>query len=119
MLYTEHFLGWAPGGLPLAAGQTQMGVFITPAQDNTRVFVDFNNDGTADQTYTLNRLQTQYIADPDGDLSGAHFWATGAFSMAYGQNSENRATARPRSTSGTWPSRARTSSLSSSAWTSP
>ncbi|MFI5294154.1 MAG: C25 family cysteine peptidase [Thermodesulfovibrionales bacterium] len=87
MLFTEHYLGWAPDGLPLAAGQTEMGVFLTPAQDNTRVFVDFNNDGIIDQTYTLNRLQTQYITNPNGDLSGAHFWASGPFTMAYGQNS--------------------------------
>ena len=57
------------------------------AQDNTSVFVDFNNDGTVDQTYTLSRLQSQYIFDPnDGNLSGAHFWATGPFTMSYGEN---------------------------------
>ena len=95
MLYTEHFLGWAPDGLPLHVGQTQMGVFLTPAQDNTHIFVDFNNDGTPDQTYTLNRLQTQYISDPDGDMSGARIWATGPFSMAYGQNSHNSDNSSP------------------------
>jgi uncharacterized repeat protein (TIGR01451 family) len=95
MLYTEHYLGWAPDGLPLAAGQTEMGVFITAAQDNTTLFVDFNGDGSADATYTLGRLQTQYVTDPDGDLSGARFWATGPFSMAYGQNSENSDNSSP------------------------
>ena len=48
------------------------------AQDNTVVFVDYDNNGTADQTYTLNRLQQQFIPPgPTGDLSGARFWATG------------------------------------------
>ena len=97
MLYTEHFLGWAPDCLPSAAAcATDMGAFITVAQDNTRVFVDLNNDGVVDQTYTLNRLQTQFIDDPnDGDLSGARIWATGPFSMAYGQNSNAGVTAAP------------------------
>ncbi|MBI5633652.1 MAG: DUF11 domain-containing protein [Nitrospirae bacterium] len=83
LLYNEHFLGWAPGG----ADGNDSGVFLTVAQDNTIVFVDTDNDGTANQTYTLNRLQTQYITDPtDFDLSGTHFWATGPFTMSYGQN---------------------------------
>ena len=97
MFYTEHFLGWAPDCLPSAAGcAADMGAFVTVAQDNTRVFVDLNNDGTADQTYTLDRLQTQFIDDPtDGDLSGARIWATGPFSMAYGQNSNSAPTGAP------------------------
>ncbi len=92
MLYKEHFLGWAPDSNPPTAGRTDNGVFLTVAQDNTRVFVDFNNDGTADQTYTLDRLQTQYITDPDGDISQTHFWATGQFTLAYGQNADTAAT---------------------------
>ena len=82
-LYREHFLGWAPGG----DDGDDSGVFLTVVQDNTRVFVDTNGDGTAEQTFTLNRLQSQYITDTDdGDLSGTHFWATGPFTMAFGQN---------------------------------
>lgn len=93
-LYDEHFLGWASGG----ADGDDSGVFLTVVQDNTRVFVDTNNDGTADQTYTLNRLQSQYITDTvDGDLSGTHFWATGPFTMSYGQNPD---TAPAQATSG-------------------
>jgi uncharacterized repeat protein (TIGR01451 family) len=113
MLYQEHFLGWAPGSLPLDAtgnpgGQNDDGVFLVAAQDNTRVFVDFNNDGDADMIdadqdgtpesnyVTLNRLQTQFFYDPDdGDMSEAHFWATGAFTMAYGENSDGASTSSP------------------------
>jgi uncharacterized repeat protein (TIGR01451 family) len=97
MLYTEHFLGWAPdsNSNPLQAGATDNGVFLTVVQDNTTVFVDTNNDGTADMTYTLNRLQTRYITDPDGDLSQAHFWATGPFTMAYGQDADTARTPGP------------------------
>ena len=95
MLYNEHFLGWAPGGLPLAAGNNEMGVFLIAAQDNTHIFVDFDNNGTADQTYTMDRLQSQYITDPDGDMSGTRIWSTGPFSMAYGQNSANSDNSSP------------------------
>jgi uncharacterized repeat protein (TIGR01451 family) len=95
MLYDEHFLGWAPGSNPVIAGRTDNGVFLTVAQDNTRVFVDVNNDETPDQTYTLDRLQTQYITDPDADLSQAHFWATGPFTLAYGQDADTAATPGP------------------------
>lgn len=94
LLYSEHFLGWAPGG----ADGNDSGVFLTVVQDNTTVFVDTDNDGTANQTYTLNRLQTQYITDPtDFDLSGTRFWATGPFTMSYGQNPD---TAPAQATSG-------------------
>ena len=92
MLYDEHFLGWAQDSNPPTAGRTDNGVFLTVAQDNTRVFVDLNNDGTPDQTYTLDRLQTQYITDPDGDLTQTHFWATGPFTLAYGQNADTAST---------------------------
>ncbi|MBI5848187.1 MAG: DUF11 domain-containing protein [Nitrospirae bacterium] len=85
MMYNEHYLGWAPDCLPVAAGCTNNGVFLVPAQDYTTIFVDVDNNGTVDQTYTLNRLQTQYITAPSGNLSMAHIWATGPFSMAYGQ----------------------------------
>ena len=121
MLYTEHFLGWAPDGLPprpAAGTTTTMGVFITVAQDNTRVFVDFNNDGTADQTYTLNRLQTQYVADPDGGTSRGRTSGRPVRSPWPTAELGQRGQQLPRWTSATWPSRAPTSSPSCSAWTS-
>jgi uncharacterized repeat protein (TIGR01451 family) len=98
MMYTEHFLGWAPDCNPSnpELNCTDMGVFLTVAQDNTRVFVDTNGDGTPDQTYTLDRLQTVYITAPnDGDLSNTHFWATGPFTMAYGQDAATARTPGP------------------------
>ncbi|HEX2836261.1 MAG TPA: C25 family cysteine peptidase [Thermoanaerobaculia bacterium] len=96
-LYKEHFLGWSPGSLPLnTAPADGNGIFLTVAQDNTVVFVDYDNNGTADQTYTLNRLQQQFIpAGPTGDLAGARIWATGEFSMAYGENADNANTPTP------------------------
>jgi uncharacterized repeat protein (TIGR01451 family) len=106
MLYKEHFLGWAPGSLPIDTSATNpgqkddVGVFLTVPQDNTRVFVDINNDGIPEQTYTLNRLQTQFIYNSatdgtGGDMSRAHFWATGPFTMAYGENPASGTTGNP------------------------
>jgi len=89
LIGNEHFFGWAPGAYPpnVTGNEDDSGIFITPVQDNTRVFVDRNNDGTVDYTYTLNRLQTQYVYDTvDGDMSNSNVWATGPISIAYGQN---------------------------------
>lgn len=101
LLGNEHFFGWAPGAyvVPppiLPANYDDSGIFITPAQDNTRVFVDRNNDGIVDYTYTLNRLQSQYVYDAtDGDMSNSHVWATGPISIAYGQNPDTSLTGAP------------------------
>jgi len=96
-LYKEHFLGWSPGSLPLTTAPTNgNGVFLTVGQDNTRVFVDYNNDGIPDQTYTLSRLQSQFVpAGASGALDGTRFWATGVFSMAYGENADTATTPTP------------------------
>ncbi|HET8798500.1 MAG TPA: SdrD B-like domain-containing protein, partial [Thermoanaerobaculia bacterium] len=96
-LYKEHFLGWSPGSLPLnSAPANGNGIFLTVAQDNTVVFVDYDNNGTADQQYTLSRLQQQFIPPgPTGDLAGARIWATGDFSMAYGENADTATTPTP------------------------
>ncbi|MBV9070115.1 MAG: hypothetical protein JO093_07655 [Acidobacteria bacterium] len=96
-LYKEHFMGWSPGSLPLNTAPTNgNGVFLTVGQDNTQVFVDYNNDGTPDVTYTLNRLQSQFVPPgPTGALDGARFYATGLFSMSYGENADTATTPTP------------------------
>jgi uncharacterized repeat protein (TIGR01451 family)/fimbrial isopeptide formation D2 family protein len=99
LLENETYLGWAPGAYPPpipAGNRDDSGLFITSAQDNTRVFIDYNHDGTVDQTYTLNRLQSQYVYDSnDGDMSNANIWATGPISLAYGQNPDTAPDAAP------------------------
>lgn len=117
MLYKEHYLGWAPGSIPVdttgnPGNQDNDGVFLIAAQDNTRIWVDFdgdgvadlidaNGDGTPESPYvTLNRLQTQFFYDPTniaggGDLSKAHFWGTGSFMLAYGENADTATTSTP------------------------
>jgi len=97
LLDNEHYLGWALGAYPASIGEADdSGIFITPAQDNTRVFIDTNHDGTPDQTYTLSRLQTQYVYDAtDGDLSNTNIWATGPVSIAFGQNPDTSPAGTP------------------------
>ncbi len=96
-LYDEHFLGWSPGSLPLGSAPTDgNSVYLTVAQDNTVVFVDYQNDGVADVTRTLNRLEQWFVPQgPTGDMAGARFWATGQFSMAWGENADEATTPTP------------------------
>ncbi len=94
LLDQEHYLGWAPSydldQTPTEPNPERFsGIFVTAAQDNIRLFVDEDNDGTADFTYDLNAFESQYIYDPDEDLSNARIYATGPYSMAYGQNADN------------------------------
>ncbi|MCP4376731.1 MAG: hypothetical protein GY794_11220, partial [bacterium] len=85
LLDNEHFMGWAPGST--GGDVDSSGIFVSAVQDNIRLFIDFDNDGVADQTYDLDRLESQYIYDPnDGDLSEASIWATGPYAISYGQN---------------------------------
>lgn len=106
LLKSDQFISWAPGNTPVqnppgTNGRAQ-GIFLTPVQDQTTFFVDRNADGVPDTTfevinggtavaptgngYRANRLQSLYITDNDGDMTGAHIWATGPFAMAYGEN---------------------------------
>ncbi|MCL4807327.1 MAG: DUF11 domain-containing protein, partial [Thermoanaerobaculia bacterium] len=112
LLKSDQFVSWAPGNTPVqnppgTNGRAQ-GVFVTPVQDRTTFFVDQNADGVPDTTfevingatvvaptgngYQADRLQSLYITDDDGDMTGAHIWATGPFAMAYGENPQRAAT---------------------------
>lgn len=108
LLDKEQFLSWSPGCWAdtdtttnftcanTAGNRDDNGVFLTPAQDNTTIFVDLDNNGTVDYTYTLDRLEVQYVYDAtDGDLTGAHIWATGPYVLAYGENLETSQTGSP------------------------
>ena len=97
LLSNEQYIGWAPSGTTPSAGNADdAGIYISPAQDNTMVYVDTNNDGVADQTFTLNRMQSQYVYNAvTGDMSNSHFWATGPITLAYGQNPATAPTGAP------------------------
>jgi uncharacterized repeat protein (TIGR01451 family) len=105
LLDDEQYLSWSPGCFATTGGlscagtagdRDNGGVFITPAQDNTTIFVDRDNDGVAEDTYGLDRLEVQYVTDgTDGDMTGAHVWATGPYVLSYGENPQTAPTASP------------------------
>ena len=116
-LYREHFLGWAPGvdphrhrRQPGRPGQRRRLPHRRPGQHaGLRRLRQRRHRGPdrrqprrpPESAYvTLNRLQTQFFYDPanaagGGDLSQAHFWATGDFTMAYGENADTATTSTP------------------------
>ncbi len=90
LLEDEYFIGFAPARIPPVSGDNDDGIYLAPAQDNVRIFVDYDADGTVDDTYDLDRLDTQYVTDAsDGDMSGAQIFATARFIAAFGENAAN------------------------------
>ncbi|MBK5256351.1 MAG: DUF11 domain-containing protein [Vicinamibacteria bacterium] len=112
----DQTVAWAPGNDPLlacnAANGRGNGLFLTPLLDNTTFFIDADGDGTPDtnasievlrgttpvaatgQGYNVNRLDSLYITGSNVgtlatslcDLTGGRVFATGPFTMSYGEN---------------------------------
>ncbi|MDM8517700.1 DUF4347 domain-containing protein [Desulfobacterales bacterium HSG16] len=86
-LTEEYYIGWAPGsseGVPTVNGSP---VFISSVNDNTVVFVDYGpTDGVVDSIYTIDRLESLKVFDPDSDNTGMHISATGPISVAWGED---------------------------------
>ncbi|MEM9303578.1 MAG: SdrD B-like domain-containing protein, partial [Pseudomonadota bacterium] len=99
-LREEHRLGWAPttsntplldplNTCPPGTNSEASGLFIAAAQGNTTLFVDLNDDGVFDETFSLDLLDSQFIEDNfNADLSNTRLYATGQFVGAWGQNPE-------------------------------
>ncbi len=85
-LDSEYFLPFAPAN-PL---------HITPVADNTTIFADWDNDGTADASVTLDRLDTYRMFPANPDFSppaadyyngtGARIYSDSPFAIAWGQD---------------------------------
>jgi uncharacterized repeat protein (TIGR01451 family) len=119
LLSDDQTVAWAPGNSPAQACNTANargnGLFLTPAADNTTIYIDTNGDGIPETSatnasievllgqtplaptglgYKVNRLQSVYITGSNSgtlasstcDLTGARIYATGPFSMSYGEN---------------------------------
>lgn len=72
-LSPQGIIGWGAGSNALsnAASWTYSPVWVT-AEVNTRLCVDYNNDGTIDRQENITRLQSIRLSDPnDGDMTGA------------------------------------------------
>jgi len=88
LLTREYYVPWSPVDLT-PAGTDLIGspLWVTPLADNTTVQVDFNSDGTIDQTFTLNTLAVQRVYDTtDGDNAGTHLIANGPIAVSYGED---------------------------------
>jgi len=95
-LEDHYFLGWAPGTSQAVPTSNGSPAYITPVQDDTTVFVDYSpTDGTPDLTFTLNRLETRRVFDPDRENTGMHIWATGDIAVAWGEDPDTAATGTP------------------------
>jgi LPXTG-site transpeptidase (sortase) family protein len=95
-LEDHYFLGWAPGSSEATPTVNGSPAYITPVQDDTTVFVDYSpTDGTADLTFTLNRLETRRVFDPDRENTGMHIWATGDIAVAWGEDPDVAAAGTP------------------------
>jgi uncharacterized repeat protein (TIGR01451 family) len=96
LLSDEYFLGWAPGSSDAVPVNNGSPVYVTPVEDGTRVWVDYSPvDGIADASYTLDRLETQKIFDPDNVNTGMHIWATGKIALVWGEDPDTAATGSP------------------------
>ncbi|MBN1314762.1 MAG: DUF11 domain-containing protein [Anaerolineales bacterium] len=86
-LQDEYSIGWAPSSLDTSTQGSPL--FVAPVIDNTTVFVDFSpTDGSADARYTIDRLESQRIFDPDYNMTGSRVWATGKIAIVYGEDPE-------------------------------
>jgi LPXTG-site transpeptidase (sortase) family protein len=86
-LLDDYYIGWAPGTTDLSANGSP--IYVTPTQDNTTVFVDYDNNGTVDATVSLNRLQIAKLRDlSDNDNTGAHVYATHPIAIMWGESAE-------------------------------
>ncbi|HLF37610.1 MAG TPA: hypothetical protein VI520_06720, partial [Anaerolineales bacterium] len=95
-LQDHYFLGWAPGTSQAVPTSNGSPAYVTPVQDDTTVFIDYSpTNGTVDATFTLNRLQTQRVFDPDNENTGMHIFATGDIAVAWGEDPNVAATGTP------------------------
>ena len=95
-LEDHYFLGWAPGSsdaVPVVNGSP---AYISPVQDDTQIFVDYSpTDGTTDLTFTLDRLETQLVFDPDNENTGMEITATGPFVVVWGEDPDTASAGSP------------------------
>ncbi len=107
LLNTEYFIPFAPNPTnSYFQGDHTQPLWITPVQDATIVYVDFDADGVADESHYLNRLEYVVTADDLNELDGSdeswlardsamtHLWSDKPFAVTYGVGS-NQETGDP------------------------
>ena len=93
-LSNDYYLSWAPGTTDLSDNGSP--VFVTPTTDNTTIFVDYSpTDGVVDATYTVDRIETLKIFDPDRNNTGMHIFSTSLIALVWGEDPDTAATSNP------------------------
>jgi uncharacterized repeat protein (TIGR01451 family) len=84
-LMDDYTIGWAPSTLNKDARGSYL--FVTPEVNGTTVYVDYDDNGSIDDQYVLNRLDIQQIDDTsDYDMTGAHVWSTHPVAIVWGED---------------------------------
>ncbi|RME45775.1 MAG: DUF11 domain-containing protein, partial [Caldilineae bacterium] len=113
-LTDEYYASWAPGNVLLPPRQSTCQnngnsggtslcpngspLWVTAVEDNTPVNVDYDNDGTVDENFTLNALEVRMLRDnTDFDQSGTHIWTAGGQKIAviWGEDPVEAGTSTP------------------------
>lgn len=80
----SYFIPYAPSGL---GSPSDMQLFVLPLYDRTTIYVDFNQDGAADASKTLDRFQAHGFYNPSAlSLTGAHIYSDFPFTVVYGES---------------------------------
>jgi len=80
----SYFIPYAPGGL---GHYYDMQLFVLPLYDGTTIYVDYDQDGTADDEQTLNRFQAYGFYNPSGfGFTGTHIYSDFPFTVVYGES---------------------------------
>jgi hypothetical protein len=90
-LGTDYRIGWAPGSSDASPVHLYNAVFAIATEDDTDIFVDFDGNGTIDQSFngsnSLDKLDVVLIGDQsDHDTSGARIWSNDKkIALTYGE----------------------------------
>jgi hypothetical protein len=98
LLTQDYFLGWSPGSSNKPPRENGAAAYVTPTANGTIILVDYSpTDGVVDRNYTLNRLDSVKITDPDNDSTGTHIWTYGTepFAITWGENPDTATTTTP------------------------
>lgn len=84
---TQTFVGQGRGNNNEPPDNDESRVYVT-ALATTTLFVDYNNDGTPDNSYPISPLAEVPITDPDHNLTGAYLYTENGvqFAAAWGQD---------------------------------
>ncbi|MBN1888086.1 MAG: DUF11 domain-containing protein, partial [Thermoflexales bacterium] len=86
----DYYVSWAPGSDAVPPANNGSPVWVTPLENDTVFFVDYNTasglDGVVDETFVLDVLEQRRVFDPDNDNTGMHIWASSEFAVFWGED---------------------------------